>query len=122
MGPFQITKVIAQQAYRLSLPEDWKIYSAFHVSLLKNWKTTNLQEDLQVTTNDVHDVEEPYYEIKRILHWRKVKRNKKLLKGYLVLWRGYLVEEASWIQANKFSHPRQLQDYLEEDKPQEEKV
>ena len=26
VGPFQITEVIGQQAYRLSLPEDWKIH------------------------------------------------------------------------------------------------
>ena len=42
VGPFQITEVIGQQAYRLSLPEDWKIHPVFHVSLLKEWKIVNL--------------------------------------------------------------------------------
>ena len=80
MGPFQITEVIGQQAYGLSLPEDWKIHPMFHVSLLKDWRTVDLQEDQPVTTYDVPDVEEPYYEIERILRWRKNERNKKILR------------------------------------------
>ena len=122
MGPFQVTETIGQQAYRLSLPEDWKTHPVFHVSLLKQWRAADLQEDRPVTTKDVPDVEEPYYEIERILRWRKIKRNKKILKKYLVLWRGYPVEEASWIQASQFSHATQLRRYMEEDQPQEEKI
>ena len=52
----------------------------------------------------------------------RIKRNKKMFKEYLVLWKGYPVEEATWVQAQQFSHPGQLKHYLEEDDPQEEKV
>ena len=121
VGPFQVIETIGQQAYKLSLPEDWKFHPMFHVSLLKDWRTASLQEDQPVPT-DVPEVEEPYYEIERILRWRTVKRGRKILKEYLVLWKGYTIEDASCIQASQFSHPRQLQDYLKEDKPQEEKV
>ena len=92
------------------------------MSLLKDWKTADLQEDQAVPINDVPDVEEPYYEIERILPWRKVKRNNKILKEYLVLWNGYPIEEPSWIQAEQFSYPGQLRNYLGEDKAQEENV
>ena len=34
--PFEITEMIGHQAYRLSLPEDWKIHPVCHVSLLMN--------------------------------------------------------------------------------------
>ena len=51
-----------------------------------------------------------------------MKRNKKILKEYLVLWKGYPVEEASWVQASQFSHQDQLKDYIKEDNPEEEKV
>ena len=122
MGPFRVIETIGQQAYRLSLPEDWKIHPVFHVSLLKNWNTVNLQEDLPTSQDDVPDVEEPYYEIEKILRWRKVKRKNKILKEYLVLWRGYPVEDAMWIQAQQLSHPGQLEEYLKEDNPQKEKV
>ena len=94
----------------------------FHVSLLKDWKSVNLQEDLPVSQEDVPEVEEPYYEIEKILRWRKIKRKNKIIKQYLVLWKGYPVEDAMWIEADQFSHPSQLQDYLKEDQPQEEKL
>ena len=122
MGPFRITEVIGQQAYRLALPEDWKIHPVFHVSLLKDWQTANLQEDQPLPADVAPNVEEPYYEIEKILRWRTVKINNKIIKQYLVLWRGYPVEEASWVQSSQFSHPDQIQDYLKEDNPEEEKV
>ena len=75
-----------------------------------------------MTTDDAPEVEEPYYEIERILRWRKVKRNKKIFKEQLVLWKGYPVEDATWVQAQQFSHPRQLRNYLKKDDPQEEKI
>ena len=80
MGPFEITEVIGQQAYRLSLSDNWKIHPVFHVSLLKDWRTASLQDDQPATTDYVPDVEESYYEIERILRWRKVKRGRKFLK------------------------------------------
>ena len=121
VGPFKVIETIGQQAYRLSLPEDWKIHPVFHVSLLKDWRTESLHED-QPIPSDAPEVEEPYYEVEKILRWRKIKRNKKIIKEYLVLWKGYPIEESSWIQASQFSHPAQLQDYLKEDQPQEQKV
>ena len=45
--------------------------------------------------DDDLEVEEPYYEIEKILLWRKVKRGRKISKEHLVLWKGYLVIEAS---------------------------
>ena len=122
VGPFQVVEAIGQQAYRLSLPETWKIHSVFHVSLLKKYNAAELHEDQPVSQDDVPEVEEPYYEIEKILRWRKVKRKNKIYKQYLVLWKGYPVEDAMWIEADQFSHPNQLQDYMKEDQPQEEKV
>ena len=57
----------------------------FHISLLKGWNTAN--DDLEL--------EEPYYEIEKILQWRKVKRGRRILKEYLVLWKGYPIAKAS---------------------------
>jgi hypothetical protein len=36
-GPFKILKKVGKVAYRLYLPEEARIHSMFHVSLLKKW-------------------------------------------------------------------------------------
>ena len=94
----------------------------FHISLIKRWNAASLQEEEEVPADDDLELEEPYYEIEKILQWRKVKRGRKVLKEYLVLWKGYPIAEASWIPAEQFSHPDQLQQYLEDDQPLEEKI
>ena len=122
MGPFQITEVIGQQAYRLALLEDWKIHPVFHVSLLKDWKSATVQEDLVVSQDDAPEVEEPFWEIEKILRWRKIKRKNKIEKEYLVLWRGFPIEDASWITEAQFVQPRLLKQFLQDDKPEEQKL
>ena len=57
----------------------------FHVSLLRDWKSADVQEDHPVSQEDAPEVEEPFWEIEKILRWRKIKRNKKIIKEYLVL-------------------------------------
>ena len=122
VGPFRVTETIGEQAYRLALPEEWRIHPVFHVSLLRAWKAADVQEDQPVSQGDAPEVEEPYWEIERLLRWRKIKRNKKIIKEYLVLWKGFPVEEASWVQTEQFSHPEQIQKYIEVDQPLEQKL
>ena len=38
VGPFWVIETIGEQAYRLSVPDKWKIHPMFHVSLLRDWK------------------------------------------------------------------------------------
>ena len=108
VGPFRVIETIGEQAYRLALPDDWKIHPVFHVSLLRTWKTADVQEDQPVLHDDVPEVEEPYWEIEKILRWRKVKRNKKIQKEYLVLWKGFPISEASWVVQDQFIRPELL--------------
>ena len=42
VGPFRVIETIGEQAYRLALPDDWKIHPVFHVSLLRAWKAANI--------------------------------------------------------------------------------
>ena len=46
--PFWVTETVGEQACRLSLPENWKIDPVFHISLLKEWKAIDVQEDRPV--------------------------------------------------------------------------
>ena len=95
----------------------------FHVSFFFwEWKATDIQEDRPVLQDDVPEIEEPYWEIEKILRWRKVKINKKIIKQYLVLWRGFPVNEATWITQDQFIRPELLRQFLEDDKPTEERL
>ena len=37
VGPFAVTKVVSPVAYKLDLPQGWKIHPTFHVSNLRRY-------------------------------------------------------------------------------------
>ena len=60
---------------------------------------------MAVSQEDTPEVEEPFWEIEKILRWRKVKRRNKIIKEFLVLWKNFPMDEASWITASQFLSP-----------------
>ena len=75
----------------------------FHVSLLREWKAADVQEDRPVLQDDIPEIEEPYWEIEKILRWRKFKLNKKIIKQYLILWRGFQLKRSHGLLKNNSS-------------------
>ena len=70
METFKIQERIGKQAYKLLLPKTWKVHPVFHISLLKKWNVVDLEEEKEFPTEEL-EVEEPYYEIEKLLKWRK---------------------------------------------------
>ena len=82
---------------------------------------------MQVDSDPV-ELEEPdapeYYETEKLLRWRWAKTPGRLGRRYrefLTMWRGYPLEEASWVPEKDFGDQRQLQLDIENDNPPEEK-
>ena len=82
---------------------------------------------MQVEDEQV-ELEEPdapeYYETEKILRWRWAKspgRRGRRYREFLTMWRGYSLEEASWVPEKDFSNQHQVQIDLVNDNPLEEK-
>ena len=108
IGPFKIIQRIGNQAYKLKLPDSWRIHNVFHVALLKRWieRSYRTLEDLRQPDLDTDFDRTEKYEVERILRKRRVlKRNERYSHNeYLVLWPGYPLEEATWEPEAHFEH------------------
>ena len=93
----------------------------FHISVLKKWNAIDLQEEEESPVEEP-EVQEPFYEIEKLVQWRIIKRGRQMETEYLVLWKDYPVQEAQWVPAENFMKPSELQKYMEEDDPQEKRV
>ena len=121
VGPFRIIQKISDVAYKLALPEGWKMHPVFHVSLLKKWRES--EWSCPVDTEPELDVEfepEDIYQIERILKWRRVKSGRRASREFLVEWRGYPLEDAQWVPEKNFPYPEELKTQIRQDRPLEE--
>ena len=102
-GPFAVIQIVGQVAYRLELPEDWRIHNVFHVSQLKRVLGTVTREDsLLVDGGEEFEVEE-------IVGMRMVKGAKQ----YLVKWKGFEDFNNTWVAEMELENAQQaIRDYL----------
>ena len=120
VGPFPILERIGSTAYRLDLPASWKIHPVFHVSLLKDYRSSRLhpvQQRLPVLV-PAEDAEPEFFDVERILRWRWSPGQRRK-KEYLVLWSGHPIDEATWEPTSHFASPGILHGLLKRDKPSE---
>ena len=123
VGPFRIVKKIGDVAYKLELPEGWRMHPVFHVSLLKQWRESAwscpADEEPEM---DVELEPEEVYQIERILKWRRVKSGRRASREFLVEWRGYPLDEAQWVPERNFPYPEELKTQIRQDRPVEERA
>ena len=117
VGPFEVVEKIGSQAYRLKLPESWKIHDVFHISLLKKWKTAVFRAENDEPIEELNVEEKKRDKIEKLLRWKKMGRGQP--HAYLVLWEGLPLEDATWESASYFN-TQSLQSLLERDDPPEE--
>ena len=111
-----MVECIGQQAYKLRLPEHWNIHPVFHVTLLRPWR-----EDTWSREDDAPDPElevqsdDDEYEIEKLLRWRIVREGNRRVREFLVLWKGWGLDDASWVRETDIRPARNVQMMLERD-------
>lgn len=114
-GPFKITQIISKTAYKIELPVGWNMHPVFHVSKLKKFIQDESREQSERPDPIIID-NEPEYEIEGILDHRTRYKHKE----YLILWKGYPLEDASWVKESDLDNAKEtLQKYLDSLKGEE---
>lgn len=113
VGPYRISEVISEHAYRLDLPTHMRINNSFHVSLLEPYAANPFEGRMPDPPPPVEVEGEDEFEVKEILDCR---RNRGRLE-YLVRWLGYLPDEDSWQPASNLANAKDLVDQFHKKYP-----
>ncbi|KAL8443311.1 hypothetical protein Emed_006916 [Eimeria media] len=106
-GPFPITERIGKAAYRLELPPSMQVHPVFHVALLQRDKPRPphmMQPQGWRPVEEPPDDSDPVYEVEHILHSRGSGPDEE----FLVQWKGYPVEQATWEPLSNLTNCRAL--------------
>jgi len=99
-GPFKIIQVINPVAYKLLLPQSWRIHNVFHISLLK--KCHSKPKFSKPPPEIINNEEE--YEVENILD-SKILRGKRF---FLIKWRGYDSSENTWESESNLANASEI--------------
>ena len=120
VGPFRVETQISRVAYKLELPEDWRVHPVFHSSLLKPFQQSSWSCPVDAPQPDLEVDDGPGYVVERLLRWRSVRRGRRRVREFLVTWAGFPVDEAEWIPESNFHDRDQLEAPITQDQPIED--
>ena len=106
IGPFTITQVVNDNAYKLNLPSNMKVHSTFNISQLKPYRDgatqfpNRIQEVYDRPPPELIDSGQEAWEVERIVAKRGQGRNTK----YLVKWKGFPDWENTWEPIKSLVH------------------
>ncbi|KAL8444269.1 hypothetical protein Emed_006312 [Eimeria media] len=106
-GPFPITERIGKAAYRLELPPSMQVHPVFHVALLQRDKPRPphmMQPQRWRPVEEPPDDSDPVYEVEHILDSRGSGPGEE----FLVQWKGYPAEQATWEPLSNLTNCRAL--------------
>jgi len=105
VGPLEIIEKLSSTAYRLDLPETWRIHNVFYVGLLKENRGSPPEKRPRLPAL-VQDQEE--FEVEEIQRHRKTNDGLR----FLVKWKGYSEEESTWQRYDDLTNaPKKLAAY-----------
>ena len=113
-GPFTVTEKIGASAYRLDIPDTWKIHDVFNESLLTPYHAPSFanQEQPGPPPAEMIDDEEEHV-VEAVINSKIVGRGRKRSMMYLVKWKGYPDSEDSWEpEANLENATEAIEDFF----------
>ena len=117
-GPFQVLHPVGKQAYKLELPEKWRIHDVFHVSLLEQDTTKKRWEFL---VPEFKPCDNKKYEIEAIRDnavYAKEADGHLPRLYYLIAWKSYPEEKNTWEPFSAIIHLRKMVSTFYKDHPE----
>ena len=96
VGPFKVLEKIGKLAYRLDVPDHWRIHPVFTVAQLEPAPDPNMdpydrprpdQPDSVFVEGDTDTMKS--YDVERLLNKRVIRKGRGYATEYLVRWKGY---------------------------------
>ena len=105
-GPYKISRKVGEVAYDLDFPASSRIHNVFHVSCLKKvvGQQVVVSKEIPPLDDEGHLVLVP----KKVLMSREKKLRNIIVKQYLIQWKGFLSEDATWEGEKILQHPSLL--------------
>ena len=120
VGPFRIVAKVGKVAYKLDLPNTWRIHNVFHVSLLRPWRESQWTQEGPSTQIELEEeTNEP--EVERFLCYRWIGEGRNRHRELLVLWRNTSIDSATWVSEHEFSDD-DFHFFFNRDKPIETEI
>lgn len=104
VGPFKVLKRVGKVAYRLALPPSMKQHPVFHVALLLRDKPRPNHMGEQECWDPIAGSECDEYEVEYLLDRRGTGPDEE----FLVKWRGFPAEQATWEPVENLANSRDL--------------
>ena len=112
-GPFEILEKIGASAYRLQIPDTWKVHDVFNEALLTPYHPPAFdnQGPPPPVPGDLGDDEEEHV-VEAIINSKIAGRGRRRSMMFLVKWKGYPDTETSWEpEANLDNAQEAIDDY-----------
>ena len=110
-GPYKVEAFVGKSTVKLQLPIKSRMHPEFHFSRWKPWHGRDHDKSQRVEALKEYEDSKEEFDVKRILAHRENTNGMR----YLVEWKGYAQEEASWESAENVQGAKELvQEYHEE--------
>ena len=118
VGPFEVLERVGKLAYRLDIPEHWKLHPVFTVAQLE--PCPDPKDDPYERPRPDHppavtvDADGERWDIERLLNKRITRRGrggKGICTEYLIRWKGYGAEWDAWVNVKNMVAPALIEEY-----------